>query len=107
MDYIFNLNFYNYLHYNDYINLLKVTNYYYTYYYKLLNKECFYQQLLSVRFSNKFTTIVKPIIISYQDCFYRVKRFEYILKEMGYNLWEEDIYYLFWNIKYKLDCRLI
>ena len=25
MDYIFNLNFYNYLHYNDYINLLKVT----------------------------------------------------------------------------------
>ena len=103
MDYIISLNFYNYLHYNDYINLLKASKLYYTYYYKLLNKECFYKQLLIVRFSEMFTKTVKPIIISYQDCFYRVQRFESILKKLGHELWEEDVYYLFWNIKFKLE----
>ena len=53
MDYIISLNFYNYLHYNDYINLLKTSKFYYIYYYKLLNKEFFYKQLLIVRFSRK------------------------------------------------------
>ena len=103
MDYIFNLNYYNYLHYNDYLNLIKTSKYYYTYYYKLLNKENFYKQLLIARFSEKFTKIVKPIIVSYQDCFYRVYKFEYILKNIGHELWEEDVYYLFWNIKFKLE----
>lgn len=103
MDYIINLNFYEYLHYSDYINLTKISKYYFTYFYKLINKECFYKQLLIARFSYKFIKTVTPIIISYQDCFYRVQRFETILKNLGHELWEEDVYYIFWNIKYKLQ----
>ena len=103
LDIIIQFNFYNYLHYNDYFNLLNTCKYYYNYYYKLEDEEIFFNYILTSRFSNKFTIIVKPIIISYKDCFNRICKFEKILKNLGHELWEEDIYYLFWNIKYKLN----
>ena len=100
MDYILQLNFYNYLNYFDYTNLLCCSkNYYYNKYY---NCDNIYREYLIKKFSNNFVEIVKPIIICYYDCFLRIIIFENTISKMGYELWNEDIYYLFWKCKYDL-----
>lgn len=100
MDYIIELNFYNYLNYFDYTNLLCVCKKYYNNI--LLNHDNIYKEYLVKKFSVNFVEIVYPIIISYYDCFKRIVNFENTIQKMGYELWEEDIYYLFWKVKYQL-----
>lgn len=100
MDYILQLNFYNYLNYFDYTNLLSCCkNYYYN---NCYNCDDIYKIFLIKKFSYNFVDIVRPIIISYYDCFLRIVIFENRFKKMGYELWKEDIYYLFWKCKYQL-----
>ena len=65
MDYIIELNFYNYLNYFDYTNLLCVCKKYYNNLF--LQHDNIYKEYLIKKFSSNFVIIVKPIIISYFD----------------------------------------
>ena len=95
IDYIIQLNFYNYLIYSDYINLLQTskTNYYCTAY----NNDLIYKYYISNKFSYKFAMDALPIIYSYRDFLYRIIVFENSLKRVGYPIWKEDIYYAYWK----------
>tara|TARA_B110001450_G_scaffold221352_1_gene217341 strand:- start:19371 stop:19673 length:303 start_codon:yes stop_codon:yes gene_type:complete len=98
MDVLIQLNFYTYLKLNDYINLLLTNKIYYNNY----NNDSIYKYYLKRKFSENFIEKAKPIIISYYDCFHRISIFENIVIKEGFELWEEDIYYLFWKVKYRL-----
>ena len=66
MDYIIQLNYYNLLHYNDYINLLQTTK---KFYYNIdYNNDLIYKYYLEKKFSIDFTIKALPIIYSYYDC---------------------------------------
>ena len=98
MDYVIQLNYYNYINYIDYNRLLQTNKNYYnntTY-----NNDNVYKFYLSNKFSEKFVNKARSIIISYYDCFIRIIRFENKLINMGLDIWNEDIYYLFWELKY-------
>ena len=95
MDVLIQLNFYTYLQYYDYINLLLTNkNFFYTF-----NWDSIYKYYLEQKFSKNFCMQAKPIINSYYDCFKRIIVFEKWIKKLGYQLWEEDIYYIFWKTK--------
>lgn len=97
IDYVIQLNFYNYL-YNlkDYINLILINKLSY----KNYNYDIIYKYYLERKFSKFFTESASLIVISYRDCFIRINIFENIMKDNGYELWDENIYYLFWKGKY-------
>ena len=95
MDIIFTLNFYNYLN-DNYINLLCINKHYY----KLLDDNI-YKLILSKKFSNNFIDKVKLIIITWKDCYIRIKKFEYLTLKYSYNIWSEEDYFCYWKCKYK------
>jgi hypothetical protein len=95
MDIIIQLNFYEYLDYFDYTNLLITSkNFYYN---KNFKNDNIYKKYLENKFSKQFVIKAKPIIISYYDCFLRIINFEKILLSYDYELWDEQIYYAFWK----------
>ena len=97
MDYVIQLNYYNYLDYRDYIHLLSTNKEYY--YSPRYNNDLIYKFYLVNKFSEKFVYVVNPIIISYYDCLVRIINFENWVKQIGYDVWDEDIYYIFWKAK--------
>ena len=100
MDYLIQLNFYNYLDYFNYTRLLLTCKNFYKN--NINHHDNIYKHYLKKKISNNFIKFVKPIIISYYDCFLRIVNFEKTISKMGYKLWEEDVYYLFWKCKYEL-----
>tara|TARA_X000000368_G_scaffold234517_1_gene185263 strand:+ start:154 stop:450 length:297 start_codon:yes stop_codon:yes gene_type:complete len=95
MDYIIQLNYYNYLDYNDYIRLLITTKKYYNnidY-----NNDLIYKYYLIHKFSNKFVNEALAIIDSYYKCLSSIIIFEKKLRKYGYPLWSENIYYAYWK----------
>ena len=97
IDYIIQLNFYTYIDsIKDYINFISINKNIYENY----NYDIVYKCYLERKFSKLFTETASLIIISYKDCCIRIKYFENMLKESGYQLWDENIYYLFWKCKY-------
>ena len=79
------------------VSKIKINNYKY-----YVNWLCYtiYKYYLERKFSKLFTETASLIIISYRDCFIRINIFENIMKDNGYELWDENIYYLFWKGKY-------
>jgi len=96
MNIITQINFYNYVNDEDYINLLSTNKEYY----KLLNDDS-YRLILKKKFSKKFVDKAKQIIISWKDCYFRIKRFEDLIVKYSCDLWCEDDYFAFWKFKYK------
>lgn len=90
------LNFYEYINDIDYINLLRTSKQYYN-----LLDDNMYRAILYNKFSEKFINKAKSIIISWKDCYLRVKDFEVSVTKYSYDLWKEDEYIAFWKIKYK------
>lgn len=97
LELIIDLNYYEYLKdLYEYLNLIKTSKFLYLNY----NKDYIYKFFLEKKFSSLFTKTANQIIISYKDCYIRIIIFENILKKNGYELWDENIYYLFWKNKY-------
>jgi hypothetical protein len=103
MDNIIQLNYYNYLPYNDYINLLKTSKKYY--YSNDYNHDYIYRYYIIKKFSNKFLEDALPIIYSYYNFLSRIVIFENSLLKVGYPLWEEDLYYAYWKAKNLLQLK--
>ena len=97
MDIIIQVDFYNYINDEDYINLLS-TNKEYN---KLLLDDNTYKLILYSKFSKNFVDKVKKIIISWKDCYKRIKRFEDLIVKYSYDLWCEEEYFAFWKLKYR------
>jgi len=95
MDIIINFNFYKYCDFTSYSNLLLTCKYYY--YDNIINNDIIYKYYLQNKFSNKFINISNSFIISYYDCFTKIMNFEKLAISIDSELWEEDIYYLFWK----------
>lgn len=74
MDSIIQLNYYNYLPYNDYINLLLTSRKYY--YSNDYNHDYIYRYYVIKKFSNKFAEDALQIIYSYYDFLLRIVIFE-------------------------------
>ncbi len=66
----------------------------------LIDYVIIYKYYLERKFSKLFTETASLIIISYRDCYIRINIFENIMKGNGFELWDENIYYLFWKGKY-------
>jgi len=103
MDYIIQYNYFNYMNYADYLHLLLTKKGFY--YNKNYNNDLIYKHYLINKFSDKFASLAKPIIISYYDCFARLIQFERELKKYGYELWSENIYYAFWKAKNLIELK--
>ena len=101
MYFIINLNFYQYLNDSDYINLLCTNKLYNT----LLN-DITYKYILYHKFSKNFINKAKTIIISWKDCYLRIKYFEELIVKYSYDLWIEDEYFAYWNYKKEYKKRL-
>ena len=97
IDIITQINFYDYLNDEDYINLL-LTNKEYR---SLLLDDNTYKLILYSKFSQKFVDNAKQIIISWKDCYLRIKNFENLILHYSSDLWSEEEYFLFWKLKYK------
>ena len=98
MDIITQINFYNYINDEDYINILSTNKQYY----KLLLDDNTYKLILYNKFSKNFVDKAKPIILCWKDCYIRIKRFEYLTIKYSTSLWCEEDYFKFWKFKYKL-----
>lgn len=103
MDYVIQLNFYNYIDCIDYINILLTNKSYYTN--TSYKNDNIFKHYLVTKFSSKFTNVSKSIIISYYDCYIRIYIFEKRLRKYGYELWDESVYYVFWKSKYLLELK--
>ena len=97
MDIIIQVDFYNYINDEDYINLLS-TNKEYN---KLLLDDNTYKLILYSKFSKNFVDKAKQIIISWKDCYKKIKRFEHLSIKYSYDLWLEEEYFAFWKFKYR------
>jgi hypothetical protein len=97
MDIITHIDFYNYVNDKDYINIL-CTNKEYN---KLLLDDNTYRLILYSKFSKKFVNEAKKIIISWKDCYFKIKRFEYLTIKYSANLLYEEEYFSFWKFKYR------
>ena len=96
MNIITQINFYNYVSDEDYINLLSTNKEYY----KLLSDDNTYKLILRNKFSLNFIYKAQNIIISWKDCYHRIKIFENLSSKYPFKLWSEDDYFAFWKIKY-------
>lgn len=95
---ILNLNFYNYLNDIDYLNCC------YTCKEMLLTiNENIYYNLLKNKFSEKFVNDAKFIINTWEECYYRVLYFEYLMIRYSCELWTEKEYILYWK---NCNCNL-
>ena len=103
MDNIIQFNYYNYLPYYDYINLLMTSKKFY--YSNDYNHDYIYRYYVIKKFSNKFADKALPIIYSYYDFLLRIVNFENSLLKVGYPLWEEDLYYAYWKSKNLLELK--
>ena len=103
MEYIIQLNYYNYLDYNDYINLLRTTKHFY--FNKDYNTDLIYKYYVVKKFSNKFADNALPIIYSYYNFLLRIVLFENTLSKFGYPLWKEDLYYAYWKATNLLELK--
>jgi hypothetical protein len=97
MDIITQVDFYNYVNDEDYINLLSTNKDYH----KLLLDDNTYRLILYSKFSYNFVDKAKQIIISWKDCYKRIKRFEDLAIKYSTNLWCEEDYFAFWKLKYR------
>uniref|UniRef100_A0A6C0LED2 Uncharacterized protein n=1 Tax=viral metagenome TaxID=1070528 RepID=A0A6C0LED2_9ZZZZ len=95
MDIITQLDFYNYVNDEDYINLLR-TNKEYN---KLLLDDNTYKLILYIKFSMNFVDKAKQIIFSWKDCYLRIKKFEHLTVKYSFNLWCEEDYFVYWKFK--------
>ena len=96
IDIITQIDFYNYVNDEDYIKLLSTNKEYYN----LLSDDNIFKLILCSKFSKKFVNEAKQIIITWRDCYIRIKRFEYLIIKYSSNLWSEEQYILFWKFKY-------
>jgi len=103
MDIITQINFYNYVNDKDYINLLSTNKVYH----KLLLDDNTYKLILCIKFSIKFVDKAKQIIISWKDCYLRIKNFENFILKHSYNLWHEEDYFAYWKLKYRSKVKFI
>lgn len=99
IDYLVMMNFYNYINYFDYTNLLLTSKKFYKDYI-FANNDNIYRYYLIIKFSNNFVDHAKKFIISYYDCFYRIVNFEKMITNENLELWDEKTYLAFWKIKY-------
>lgn len=89
---IISLNFYNYLKDDDYFSLFKTRKEFYS-----LLDDNIYRILLINKFSTDFVKDVRPIIISWKDCYTRIKIFENTLDKMDCPRWNHYDYNVYWN----------
>lgn len=92
IDNIVSLNLYNYLKDDDYLSLFKTRKEFYS-----LLDDNIYRILLTNKFSVDFVKDVRPIIISWKDCYTRIKIFESTIDKMYYPRWNHNDYNLYWN----------
>ena len=92
IDNIISLNFYNYLKEDDYLSLFKTRKEFYS-----LLDDNIYRILLINKFSTDFVKDVRPIIISWKDCYTRIKIFENTLDKMDCPRWNYCDYNVYWN----------
>ena len=97
MDIITQVDFYNYVSDEDYINLLSTNKDYH----KLLLDDNTYRLILYSKFSKNFVDKAKQIIISWKDCYKRIKRYEDLIVKYSCDLWCEEEYFAFWKFKYR------
>ena len=70
-------------------------------YHKLLLDDNTYKLILYSKFSKKFVDKAKQIIISWKDCYRRIKRFEDLIVKYSCDLWCEEEFFAFWKFKYR------
>ena len=92
VDKIISLNLYNYLKDDDYLSLFKTRKEFYS-----LLDDNIYRILLINKFSVDFVKDVRPIIISWKDCYTRIKIFENTLDKMDCPQWNHYDYNVYWN----------
>lgn len=95
MNIITQVDFYNYVNDKDYINLLSTNNEYH----KILLDDNTYKLILYSKFSKEFVDKAKHIIISWKDCYIRIKRFENLTIKYSCDLWLEEEYFAYWKLK--------
>lgn len=93
MDIVIQLNFYNYLNFQDYVTLISINKYFYNF----IN-EYIYKYYIENKFSINFTKILTPYMLSYKDSFKRIIEFEKKLYKNNHPLWKE-YEYIIWNTK--------
>jgi len=97
MNIITQVDFYNYVNDEYYINLLSINKEYH----KLLLDDNTYRLILYSKFSKNFVDNAKQIIISWKDCYKRIKRFEDSVVKYSCDLWCEEEYIAFWKFQYR------
>lgn len=93
MDYIIQLNYYNYLTYYEYINLLLTCKCYY--YNKVFNSDLVYKYYVKNKFTNEFFINSLGDILSFRDFFCRITIFENVLKKYGYEIYDYESFYVY------------
>ena len=93
MDVVIQLNFYNYLNYQDYVTLISINKYFNNF----IN-EHIYKYYIERKFSINFIKILEPYMVSYKDSFERIIEFEKKLYKKKYSIWKEQDY-IIWNTK--------
>jgi hypothetical protein len=84
MDYLLQLNYYNYLMYNDYINLIMTKKEFYKNI--QINNDFIYRYYLYKKYTEEFIKMTFIDIISYKDSFINIIVFENVLNKYGYEL---------------------
>lgn len=105
MDYIIQLNYYNYLSFKEYTQLLLTNKKYY--YNNIFNNDKIYKNYLINKFSSDFVTVLRqniisyyliyPRILSYKECLSRIVMFENNLIKNNIKAWDEEAYYSHWK----------
>ena len=101
MDIIIQLNLYEYLDIQSYINLLRTSNYNYINY----NYDVIYKYYLEQIFSENFIFNIKLIMINYRDSIKRIYNFNNLCNCYNFPKWDENTYYQFW--KHRYNCNFI
>ena len=105
MDYIIQLNYYNYLSFKEYTRLLLTNKKYYNN--NIFNNDKIYKNYLINKFSAGFVTVLRkniifnyliyPRILSYKECLSRIVIFENNLIKNNMKAWDEKAYYSHWE----------
>ena len=84
MDYLLQLNYYNYLMYNDYINLIMTKKEFYKNI--EINNDFIYRYYLYKKFTEEFIKTTLFNVVSYKDSFIKIIIFENVLNKYGYEI---------------------
>lgn len=84
MDYLLQLNYYNCLMYNDYINLIMTKKEYYKDI--QINNDFVYKYYLNKKFTEEFIKTTLSNIVTYKDSFINIIVFENVLNKYGYEI---------------------